>query len=153
MKKRELHPDLPPRSDPNYLKLYRLKNKERLDQQTKDWVSKKREEDPDYWRKKYDGEKARNYRVNNRARLMENNWKKHGIVDMTYEKYLAEKELQNNRCKICDIEMTIPHVDHDHATGKYRAILCNSCNGNLGIYELYKDRFEGYLKNFSRIAK
>ena len=50
-------------------------------------------------------------------------------------------EDQNYKCKICGKELKIiegetnddaAHVDHDHATGKIRGILCHSCNLILG---------------------
>ena len=64
---------------------------------------------------------------------------------MTYVKYLEELKKQKSKCLICEKEMNSPQVDHDHKTGKYRGILCIPCNNGLGVYELYKDRFENYL--------
>lgn len=52
-------------------------------------------------------------------------------------KLLSQK--QNNKCALClkDLEFKIgftnsAHVDHCHATGKVRGILCGNCNTALG---------------------
>ena len=48
------------------------------------------------------------------------------------------KRAQNNKCAVCDTEFTTDKkftcacVDHDHATGKVRDILCKHCNTALG---------------------
>ena len=42
---------------------------------------------------------------------------------------------QNGRCAIClkDFENTKNmHVDHNHATGQVRQLLCNKCNSAIG---------------------
>jgi hypothetical protein len=43
---------------------------------------------------------------------------------------------QNNKCYICnrpDSEQTRSlHIDHDHKTGKVRALLCHHCNTTIG---------------------
>ena len=69
---------------------------------------------------------------------------------MSYEKYLSEVENQNNKCLICNTEMSLPNVDHDHITGKYRGLLCGNCNMGLGIHEDKKDLFEKYLNEVTK---
>jgi hypothetical protein len=42
---------------------------------------------------------------------------------------------QGGVCPICRRALgTRHHVDHDHATGEVRGILCFTCNGGLGNY-------------------
>ena len=40
-------------------------------------------------------------------------------------------ESQDGSCAICKVAPAV-HVDHDHATGAVRALLCFNCNGGLG---------------------
>ena len=64
-------------------------------------------------------------------------------------------ESQNKRCKLCDKEVELfnrrkgnsGYIDHDHKTGKVRAILCHPCNTSLGYIEsnLDLERVKSYL--------
>lgn len=55
---------------------------------------------------------------------------KYGLTKETFEALRAN---QNNNCGICSNAMSIPCVDHDHATGKVRGLLCRECNSALGF--------------------
>ena len=52
--------------------------------------------------------------------------------------YAATLLAQKNRCVCCGVHFcglsrnTTPCIDHDHATGKARGILCPRCNSALG---------------------
>ena len=59
----------------------------------------------------------------------------------TIEKYGVDKVMwdamyfeQDGKCLICQDREAIV-VDHDHATGKARGLLCKACNGLLGFME------------------
>lgn len=56
---------------------------------------------------------------------------KYGITLVRYEAMLDE---QNGGCAVCKSkpEKQRLHVDHDHATGKVRALLCQACNVSIG---------------------
>jgi predicted nucleic acid-binding Zn ribbon protein len=59
------------------------------------------------------------------------------LYGITAEQFAAMLEEQNNLCAICRSpewpgKGSRPHVDHDHATGKVRGLLCGKCNVALG---------------------
>jgi hypothetical protein len=59
--------------------------------------------------------------------------RKYGMTPEDFDKML---ESQGGRCAICgsdDPGRDWWSTDHDHATGAVRAILCNNCNGALGM--------------------
>lgn len=62
--------------------------------------------------------------------------RKYGITPEEYDERLAA---QGGVCAICGEPPEDPrgyrmHVDHDHATGAVRGILCGSCNRGLGNF-------------------
>jgi hypothetical protein len=92
----------------------------------------------------------RGYRARNREKLRLYHKKRYhegksahlscnyGISRAEFDKMAEE---QAGRCAVCD---TVPQptsdgrrtlgVDHDHATGKVRALLCTTCNLGLGAF-------------------
>lgn len=72
------------------------------------------------------------YRKHRRAHHLN---KKFGL---THEQYEAMAVAQNHRCALCDCP-DLPEkrlaVDHDHRTGKVRALLCDRCNRGIGYLD------------------
>lgn len=53
---------------------------------------------------------------------------------LTLEQVDAQIEAQGGVCALCHKEFSgTPHVDHDHATGALRGVLCATCNRALGM--------------------
>jgi hypothetical protein len=58
--------------------------------------------------------------------------RKYGI---SLEEYVAFFEVAGGRCEGCERQPKKRkdlHLDHDHATGKIRGVLCRDCNHALG---------------------
>jgi hypothetical protein len=83
--------------------------------------------------------------------------RRYGIGD---DEVAAMMEAQAGLCPICRRPMgTKPHVDHNHATGEVRGLLCFTCNVGLGNFGDDVERLEraaaylrGDLTAPSRIA-
>jgi hypothetical protein len=92
------------------------------------------------------------YAAKQRARSSKNFRHKFGITLSDYERMLSE---QGGRCAICPTPHdTAPwrslQVDHCHATGKVRGLLCRTCNTGLGHYEKRAEGFRAYLERYGR---
>lgn len=55
--------------------------------------------------------------------------KKYGLTSEQFQNMFAE---QCGRCAICLTPLARPHVDHNHATGRVRGLLCAKCNCGIG---------------------
>lgn len=62
---------------------------------------------------------------------------KGALLQRRYGLSLADYELrlrqQDYKCATCKRVLTRPHVDHNHATGKVRGLLCYPCNISIGL--------------------
>lgn len=83
----------------------------------------------------------RQWRVHNPARAKHHNLKRQ--FGITLAEYEAMGDAQGWRCAICNSMETTKDkdggprsmpVDHDHSTGKIRALLCTQCNRGLGMF-------------------
>ena len=94
-------------------------------------------------------EKLAAYRKQNRTRLREQARKyKYGVGSEWLE---TQKTLQGGLCAVCGSAPALL-VDHDHASGKVRSLLCHACNLGLGHFKDSPARLRaaaGYLEVFS----
>ena len=56
------------------------------------------------------------------------------MYGLSLEEYAYMVDSQDNRCGICSIEMDPPCVDHCHAEGHVRGLLCHHCNKGIGFF-------------------
>lgn len=70
--------------------------------------------------------------------------------------YNSMYEAQDGRCAICDTpEPQLSrnlNVDHDHATGQIRGLLCGSCNSVLGMAQDDPERLRKALAYLAEYA-
>lgn len=65
-----------------------------------------------------------------KARLQARN--RNYLYGVTPEEYRDALVGQAGRCAICGLVADRLVVDHDHATGKFRGLLCQNCNQGIG---------------------
>ena len=78
--------------------------------------------------------------IGNQCRTCKNGLDRYGMNRLDQ---IALYESQNKKCKLCDKEIELfsrrkgnsGYIDHDHSTGKVRAVLCHPCNTALGYIE------------------
>lgn len=124
------------------------KRKVSLNKATKKW----RENNPD----KIKAIRQKTDQKRKQARREKILQEKYGITLQTYLKML---EAQGSKCAICNqIETSLDrhgnlkplYVDHNHTTGKVRALLCSACNLALGNF---KESIDSLLNAVSYLRK
>ncbi len=96
---------------------------------------------------------VKKWKSNNEEKVRESRRKRQ--YGMPVGQYLEMLKKQNNRCAIClhSIENCCGktlNVDHCHATGKIRGLLCKGCNMLLGYAENHPgffDKMSDYMRN------
>jgi hypothetical protein len=74
--------------------------------------------------------------------------KKYGLTEEMFE---AMVKAQGGCCAICEQQFDRqPHVDHCHATGPTRALLCSKCNTALGLFDDDPSRMEAAIAYVER---
>jgi hypothetical protein len=85
--------------------------------------------------------------------------------NLTEDDYYSMLHSQKGLCKICEKPPSLENckrlgknerfyldIDHDHTTGKVRALLCKRCNTGIGLFREIPERLEAaasYLRSFS----
>lgn len=86
------------------------------------------------------GEYQRRYRELNKEKVQEDSRKRHlkRKFNLTVEEYDTMLEAQDGNCAICRKECETGYalaVDHNHANGRVRALLCKNCNTAIGLFK------------------
>lgn len=106
----------------------------------------KSQQDRKQYQKTYEIEHAaaiaarkKEYRTNNKESYnLKGRWRtikrKYGLTEKDWNDMFSSQE---GRCAICrthqqDLKEPL-YVDHDHATGKVRGLLCGTCNTGIGM--------------------
>lgn len=107
-------------------------------QYTKIYRSQHRE-----YRKNYN----KKYELTSRAKIIRRNCMLKSRFGITLEQYDKMFEEQNGNCAICGLPELMKRlaVDHNHETGKVRALLCNRCNLLVGQIENNYELIDGIL--------
>lgn len=158
-----------------YQKEWQERNRERLTEYRKEWRRKKAEQDPEWFKKTKENNLARiralrenpeyvekdrkrasryYYEKGKSKRTPESRFKdklrqKYGLTLERFEELL---EATKGRCPICrePINRRTAHIDHCHATGIVRGLLCQRCNqaeGFLRTPEIALRMYEYMKKN------
>lgn len=119
---------------------YYARNRERILARNRRWESENRERRNQY---------AREYYKDNAARIREAARKRRfeRIYGTTVEAIEALRLVQNNLCAICSrsFDEHEMHVDHSHATGDVRGLLCENCNLGIGQFNDSPERLAAAL--------
>ena len=110
-------------------RLYHCKNKEKLNESRMKW---------------YYANKERAKLTKRKNTLM----RRYGL---DIEQYEFMVESQNGICAICGRNDSKLVIDHNHSTGKVRALLCCRCNTWLGVLEadrVWLSKAHKYLEDF-----
>jgi len=98
-----------------------------------------------------------------KATMSEEEWRLHNRkyylkcqYNVTQQYYDSLVKEQNHKCAICgtdevDSVRGVLHIDHCHATGKLRGLLCQQCNTALGKFkdsEEILEKAKEYLRKY-----
>ena len=112
-------------------KLYYQANKEKYKENHKEYIKNNKEKI-----KEHDKEYSKEYRKteNSKKSNQISCWKIRGVKNDDFSS-LYDKYINCKNCEECNVELQTGNnmknkrvLDHDHETGLFRNVLCNSCN-------------------------
>jgi hypothetical protein len=117
---------------------------------TTEWKQKKKDQVNAYNRRRYHSLTLEEKKKRNRSQQV-------ALYGLTLDQYDDMILNQNGLCALCGCPETNPKkfnmcIDHDHNTGKVRALLCDRCNRGIGSFGDNIDLLEKavlYLKLYS----
>ena len=130
------------------------KKSARLDQCV-DYARRRRQSDPEHRARLNDYQSARRASIPLRDHRAANLKKTYGITHEDYDRMLAE---QGGGCAICGSatprtkRSEYLHVDHCHATGAVRGLLCGPCNAGIGSLGDNIGRLEAAIRYLNETA-
>jgi hypothetical protein len=139
-----------PEENREYMRAYYAANKEKWNYRTPEWreawnAKRRAQYAANTERREAIKAQVRSYNARNPLAKRKNALKAYGIDHAEYQRLL---DLQGGGCAICGSTETKDsrgirlHVDHCHATGKVRGILCAQCNMGLGKFHDEPARLE-----------
>ena len=131
---------------------YREKHKEAIAELNKEWREKNKEKiaeyNEEYMKEYYEKnkekilEKQREYFETENGKKSKRShtircWKKRGLIVDDYN-IIYDRWLISEKCEMCDKEYKMTKggylnkcMEHNHTTGEFRSICCNSCNTKM----------------------
>jgi hypothetical protein len=125
--------------------------REKMRKRAGDYRKANRDKVNAYRRRRYsnDSEYRARKKAKNEKHQRNRIYKRHGISVEEYEAMLAR---QQGACGICERPFRrTPCIDHCHATGTVRGLLCSKCNVGLGNYDddpTFLRKAVGYLERW-----
>tara|TARA_R100001594_G_scaffold52181_1_gene85717 strand:- start:35 stop:493 length:459 start_codon:yes stop_codon:yes gene_type:complete len=126
-----------------YQKEYLKKNRDKANERAKEWYKQNKEKNHEY-QKEYrqkNKDKIKKYNESSQGikSMRISRWRRCGVIHSDFDE-LYEIYLNTKNCELCSVELTEDKkitkttkcLDHDHNTGLFRNILCNSCNVKRG---------------------
>ena len=77
--------------------------------------------------------------------LMKYSWKRIGLITDNFEE-IYNKYIYATHCELCNKQFTKTidrQMEHDHQTGKFRNIVCNSCNRRKADLKIHSNNSSG----------
>ena len=120
------------------IKEYRENNKDQMKEYNKNNLEQLKEQKKEYY--ETNKEKIKEYSKTEQGRKISriSDWKRSGVINNDFTS-LYEHYINCNKCENCNIELIEGMygsnkrcLDHDHETGLFRNVLCNTCNIKRG---------------------